>query len=281
MNGGQATQSTWELFLHSLQVFGQKFMDTIPGFLGAILVVAVAWLLARLVSSGFERLLQLIKFDVLAERVQLTKFLQQMGVLMTPSALIGRGIYWVFVLLIIASAAETLGWTVVRDQTQRLIGYLPNLVSALIFFVIGSYLASFARDFMRNSMGSLGISTARIISSAIYYLLFIMVVLTAMQQGGFDTHIIWSNLLLIIGSIMAAAAISYGFASKDVLSNILAGFFNKRTYTKGMMIEVNDIRGIIVEMTNIAITLQTAEGDRFVIPSKTLMNSTVRIIAKK
>jgi hypothetical protein len=48
-----------------------------------------------------------------------------------------------------------------------------------------------------------------------------------------------------------------------------------------MMIEVDDIRGIIIEMTNIAVTIQTTEGDKFVLPSKTLMNSKVRIIVKK
>jgi small-conductance mechanosensitive channel len=268
----------WNLFVDSLRVFAEKFMGTIPSILGAVIVLLIAWLLARLVSGGFERLLRTVKFDALAERFQLTHFLQQMGVQMSPSALIGRFIYWIFVLLIIASAAETLHWVLVSELIQKFLSYLPKLVTGVAVFIAGSYLASLARDFIRSATGSLGISTGRILSSVLYYLLFIMVVLTAMEQASIDTRILSTNLLMIIGAIMLAAAISYGFASRDVLSNILAGFFNRRTFQKGMVIEIDGIQGMIVEMTNVAVTIQVSETERVVIPSHQLLTTKVKII---
>ena len=268
----------WDLFVDSLRVFAEKFMGTIPSILGAVIVLLVAWLLARLVSGGFERLLRTVKFDILAERLQLTEFLQQMGVQMSPSALIGRLIYWIFVLLIIASAAETLNWVLVSELIQKFLSYLPKLVTGIVVFIAGSYLASLARDFIRSATGSLGISTGRILSSVLYYLLFIMVVLTAMEQASIDTRILSTNLLIIIAAIMLAAAISYGFASRDVLANILAGFFNRRTFQKGMVIEIDGIQGMIVEMSNVAVTIQVSENERVVIPSHQLMTSKVKII---
>ena len=275
MNG---LERLWNLFLESLRVFGEKFMETIPSLLGAIIVILVAWLLARIISTGFEKLLKTVKFDQFAERMKLTSFLSQMGIQMSPSALIGRFIYWIFVLLIIASAAETLNWTAVSYQIQRFLDYLPNLVTAVLIFIVGAYLASLVRDFVRSSTASLGISTGRILSSVIYYLLFVMVILTAMDQAKIDTRILSTNLLIIIGAIMLSAAISYGYASREVLSNILAGFFNKRTFQKGMMIEIDGIRGVIVEMTNIAVTLQINDSERIVIPSHLLISSKVKII---
>lgn len=268
----------WDLFVDALRVFAEKFMGTIPSILGAVIVLLIAWLLARLVSGGFERLLRTVKFDTLAERLQLTLFLQQMGIQMSPSALIGRFIYWIFVLLIIASAAETLNWVVVSELIQRVFGYLPKLATGIGIFIVGSYLASLARDFIRSATGSLGISTGRILSSVLYYLLFIMVVLTAMEQASIDTRILSTNLLMIIGAIMLAAAISYGFASRDVLSNILAGFFNRRTFQKGMVIEIDGIQGMIVEMSNVAVTIQVSENERVVIPSHQLLTTKVKII---
>lgn len=275
MNG---LQRLWDIFLESLRVFGEKFMDTIPGLLLGIIVLLIAWLLARIISSGFERLLKTVKFDQFAERMKLTTFLEQMGIQMSPSALIGRFIYWIFVLLIIASAAETLNWTAVSYQIQRFLDYVPNLVTAILVFIVGAYLASLVRDFVRSSTNSLGISTGRILSTVIYYVLFIMVILTAMEQAKIDTKILSTNLLIIIAAIMLAAAISYGFASKDVLSNILAGFFIKRTFQKGMMIEIDSIKGTIVEITNIAVTLQLTDNERIVIPSQQFLTGKVKII---
>jgi Conserved TM helix/Mechanosensitive ion channel len=267
-----------ESFLEFLGVFGEKFMETIPSLLIAIIVILIAWLLARLISGAFEKVLKTVKFDHLAEKIKLTSFLEQTGIQMTPSAIIGRFIYWVFVLLIIASAAEKLNWTAVSYQIQQFLNYLPNLFTATLVFIVGAYLASLARDFVRSSSSSLGISTGRILSSVIYYVLFIMVILTAMEQAKIDTKILSANLLIIIGAIMLSGAISYGIASKDVLANILAGFFNKRTFQKGMVIEIDGIRGTIVETNNICITLQVSETERVVIPAHQLLTSKVKII---
>jgi small-conductance mechanosensitive channel len=267
-----------DLFLESLRVFGEKFMETIPSLLIAIIVMLIAWLLARLISGGFERVLKTVKFDQLSEKIKITSFLQQAGIQMTPSAIIGRFIYWVFVLLIIASAAETLNWSAVSYQIQQFLNYLPNLMTAILVFIVGSYLTSLVRDFVRSSATSLGISTGKILSTVIYYVLFIMVVLTAMEQAKIDTKILSANLLIIIGAIMLSGAISYGIASRDVLSNILAGFFNKRTFQKGMVIEIDGIRGTIVETNNVAVTIQTSENERVVIPAHQLLTSKVKII---
>ncbi len=268
----------WYLFTESLRVFAEKFRDTIPNLLGGIIVLLIVLLLARLISGGLERLLRTISFDKFAERIHFTRFLQQANITVSPSFIIGRFIYWVFILLIISSAAETLNWTPVSFQIQRFLEYLPHFVTAVIILIIGWYFATAIRDFLRRSMGSLGISAGRVLSTAIYYLLIIMISLTALEQAHVDTRILSTNLLIIISAVMLAAAISYGYAARDVLSNILAGFFNKRTFQKGMTIEVEDVRGVIVEITNISVTLQINDTERVVIPSQTLLNNKVKII---
>lgn len=271
----------WDLFAESLRVFAEKFMETIPSILGAMIVFLIAWLLARLVSSGFERLLRTVKFDMFAERLKLTGFLQQAGIQLAPSTIISRFIYWIFVLLIIASAAETLNWTSVSYQIQRFLDYLPKLITAILIFGIGAYLASLVRDFIRSATSSLGISTGKILSTVVYYVLFIMVILTALEQAKVDTRLLSTNLLMFIGAILLAASISYGFASREVLSNILAGFFTKRSFQKGMVIEIDGVRGMIIEMSNVAVTIQVSDTERVVIPSHQLLTTKVKIIKEQ
>ncbi len=266
------------LFQQAIQVFGEKLTTSVPSLLLGIFVIFIAWLFARLVSGGFERLLRSIRFDKFADKIKITQFLERTGVQVSPSAIIGQFIYWVFVLLIISSAADTLKWVAVSTQIQRFLDYLPNLVIALVILIFGSYLISQLRDFLRRSMTSLGISTGRVLSNVIYYVLSIMLILTALQQAKIDTSIISANLLIIISAIMFAAALSYGFASRDILANILSGYYSKRTFMKGMLIEVNGIRGIVVDSTNVSITLKTSETEQVVIPLSQLVNSTVKII---
>ena len=274
--------SNWsQLFFESLQAFGQTFMSAMPGVLGAILIIFLGWLFARLVSGAIKRLLKVVKFDKLADRIKARELLEKANVKLAPSFLIARFVYWILMLLVITTAADTLGWTAFSDEISKLLSYLPNLLSAIIFFTIGVYIATFVRDVIQGATKTLGISTGRIISSFVFYLLFILVTLTALDQAGIDTTIITSNLLLIIGAIMAAAAISYGIASKDVLANILAGFFSRKTFLKGQTIEIDGRKGEIIEVSNIAVILKLNEDENLVIPTHQLITKQIKIINKK
>ncbi|MCP9234853.1 mechanosensitive ion channel domain-containing protein [Lewinella sp. JB7] len=266
------------LFVDSLQAMGRTFMVALPRVFAAIVVLLLGWLLARLISRGVVRLLTVAKFDALADRVGANTMIARANVKRTPSDLIGRFIYWVLMLVVIITAADTIGWSAVSTEISKLLSYLPQLLAAVIFFIIGFYIVTFIRNAIRGATGSLGISAGRVISSVIYYLLLLIVSLTALEQAGVDTGIITSNMLVIVGAIMLAAAISYGFASREVMANILAGFFNRRVVKVGQVIEVAGQRGRVVSITGLSVTLQLNDQEKLVIPSQTLIKNPVLII---
>ncbi|WP_420461171.1 mechanosensitive ion channel family protein [Neolewinella sp.] len=266
------------LFLDSLEGMARTVLSVVPRVLAALVILALGWLIARLISRGVARLLQAAGLDRLADRLGATQLLQRANVRLRPSTLLGRLIYYVLLLVVIITAADTVGWTAVSTEISKLLGYLPRLLSALVFFVVGSYIASFIRDLVRGAAGSLGISAGRIISSVTYYLLMLIITLTALEQGGVDTSIITSNLLVIVGSVTLAGAIAYGLASRDVLTNILAGFFTRRAVRVGQLIEVDGQRGRVISMSGLSITLQVSPTERLILPSQLLITHPIRII---
>jgi len=271
--------STWtELFVTSLKAFVTKFSESIPYVVGAILIFILGWLFAKFVSFLVARILKAVKFDKLASKIQVEDFLLKANINMAPSKFVGKFVYWFIMLIVLVSASETLGWEAVSNEISKLIGYLPKVLIAIVIFILGSYFATFVRDVIAGATSSLGISTGKIISRFVFYLLMVMITLTALDQAGIDTTIITSNLLLILGSILAAAAISYGFASRDVLSNILAGYFGRNTYKPGLHIEINGVAGEILSITSVGITIQAANGDKIIFPTKDLLNNQVKII---
>ncbi len=270
--------TTWaELFLSSITSFASKTAEVIPYLIGAVIIFLIGWLLAKLISFLIFRLLKASKFDAFADRIKASEFLEKANIKTTPSRFIGKCFFWFIMLLVLISASETLGWEAVSSEISKLLSYLPKLFVALVIFIVGAFLATFLRDLLKGATSNLGISTSRFVSSFVFYLFMIMVTLTALEQAGIDTNIITSNLLLILGSILAAAAISYGFASRDILSNILAGYFGRNTYVKGMKIEINGAIGIVEETSSIGITLKCDNGDMIIIPTKEIITNQVRI----
>lgn len=269
--------SKWtELFFASLQATTSAIMSALPALFGALFVFWGGLFMAKLLNKGLSKLLKKARFDQLAERIQLSSFLEKANIKKTPSELMGKLAYWLVMLLVITTASDILGWTVISKEISKLISYLPTLFSAIVLFIIGGFAAGLVRDVIKGATASLGIGAGKIISQIVYYMIFIVISLTALQQAGIDTSIISSNLFIILGAIMGAAAIAYGFASRDVLANILAGFYGKRLFEVGQEVEIKGIRGQIIDISSIAITLQT-ENEKVVIPSQKFIQEEVKI----
>ena len=145
-------------------------------------------------------------------------------------------------------------------------------------FIVGIYIATFVRDLLLGATSSLGISIGKFAATVVFYLLVIIVSLTSLQQAGVDTTIITSNLLLIVGTILVSGAISYGLASRDVLANVLASYFNRKSYKKGMRIAVDGVEGEIELLHSTGILLNMGNGMKVNIPADTLIKQKVEIL---
>jgi len=261
------------------QLFSEYLTKALPilgNVLFAICILIVGRLIARLIASAIVKLLITVNFDTLADKVNINDFLKKANIKLSPSVIIGKLVFWIIILVAFVTACDQIGLEAISDKINELINYLPTLFSAIIIFLVGIYIATFIRDLIRGATASLGMSTGKIVSNLVFYFLFIMVSLTALEQAGMDTTVITSNMLIIMGSILAAAAISYGFASRHVLSNILAGYAGRNTFKKGQVVEIDGLKGEIIDITSTSVILQSGT-EKIVIPNHDLMTGRVKI----
>jgi len=267
-----------KLLMDSLTEMFQNFASAIPGIVGALLILFIGWLIAKLVSRVVVRLLKYLKFDELTDRVQLNDLLAKGNIKKKPSGLLGKFFYYMIMLTVITIACENLGWTAVTDQISKLMALLPKLLIATVIFIIGTYFASFVRDIIKGATSSLSVGTGKLLANVIYYFLMAVITITALGQIGIDTSLITNNMLLILGAVLLAGAVSYGVASKDVMSNMIAGYFSKSNFKNGQTIEVDGIKGQIVDSNNVSVTINNG-GERIVIPTSELLNKKVKIFS--
>lgn len=269
-----------QIAMESLIALGQKIMTELPNILGALFLILLGWILAKIVSFIVSKALGVVKFDKLSEKVNIREILDRINVTTTPSKIIAKFVYWVIILLFFVTASDTLGWFVVSESISDLILYLPKLLSAIVIFVIGFYIANFVRSGIRGVLDSLLVSSGRMISIFAYYLILIVITLTALNQAGVDTTVITSNVTLILGGILLAFAISFGLGSRDVLVNILSAFYTKNNFETGQYIEIGHIKGEIEKIDNISCTVRIADG-KIVVPVKKLITEEVKIVEQK
>ena len=100
--------------------------------------------------------------------------------------------------------------------------------------------------------------------------------IASLKQAGIETSLLESSFNLIIGGVVLAFAIGYGFASRDVLMNILSNFYSKNKFKEGQVIEVNGVKGTIVSFDTTSLTLQTGETQT-ILPLNVLQKEKIEI----
>ncbi len=126
-------------------------------------------------------------------------------------------------------------------------------------------------------MKSMGSSTGGMISSIVFYFILILVSITSLDAAGMDTSLISNNLVMIIGAVLIAGAISYGFASKDIMKNVLSTFFAKKNFKLGQEVKIGTRIGTIIDMSSISITLLNGT-EKVVIPTTKFVSDDVVIL---
>jgi len=268
-----------DTILNSLHNLTDGFFSSLSSFFGALATLIIGWFLAKFIRFIVVRVLKSIHFDQLVEKLNIESLFIRLNIKVKPSAIIGKFVYWLIMLVFIISATEILGWEIVSKEISKLIEFLPKLLFALIFFIVGYYLSELIKKAVYSATNSAGISGAKAISNIVFYVLMIFISITSLDQAGVDTTLFTSNITIIIGGALLAFAIAYGFASRDILTNILASFYVRDKYKVGIKLMINDTKGVIENTDTLSITLLTEDKRRLVIPIKKLISEEVEILS--
>ncbi|MCB0836078.1 MAG: hypothetical protein KDE26_02270 [Bacteroidetes bacterium] len=270
----------WDTIVKAFGTVIEQMAEAFPKLIGAIVLLGLGWVISKIISNVVGRILRRIGLDKLAEKLNNTDTFKESNIKVRPVIIIQKFLYWMLMLVFILSATETLGLDIVTTQISGLIDYIPQLVTALIILAVGFYISDAIRSMTADSMKSLGIPAWKFISTALFYLLFLIVAVTALSQAGINTDIITSNFSIILGGIVLAFAIAYGFAARNVLSSILTSFYSKNSYQMRQVIELDGYKGEIVKMDSVSITIDT--GEKLVVfPLSRLIKDTVIIHQSK
>jgi len=242
----------------------------------ALLILLFGWLLIKIVLIVLKKALKFIKIDKLGEKINEIELVEGKPLNINITKVILSFVKWSMLLLLIIVVSEMLSLTIISEELGNLIHYLPQLISALVIFMIGLFIANLAKNAIKTLFKSLEISGAKIISQLVFMILLAIITITALNQAGIDTEIITSNLTLIFGAFLASFALALGLGARGVVSDLLRTFYTRRTYELGQRIKFKKVEGEIIAIDDISMTLKTSNG-KLVIPVKDIVESQVEI----
>jgi len=245
-----------EVVSRPLGSFLNQLLSFIPRLVGAVILLGVAWLIAKLVKLVTTRGLHALRVD---ERLDQ----RPAGTPRDPNQLslsetIGNALYWFIFLLFLLPILDTLGLQQalrpVEALIEEIVSILPNILAAVLIAAAGWLLAQVVRRIVTNLLASTGVdqlgnrvglrstspgqSLSGIIGTIVYVLILIPVAIAALNALRIEAISVpaiamLNQILTALPAIFTAALIlilAYflGRFVSDLVTNILTslGFNN-------------------------------------------------------
>lgn len=269
--------SKWkEMISNTFNGMLDAMTEIIPKLLAALLIVAVGLLITKLIVAIVKRALRLVKADKLDDKLNQIELFGDKKLEFNIIKIIAQFIKWVCYIFLLIIVAEVLNLSIVTQEISKLLGYLPQLLTAFIILVFGLLLANAIKKAVKSFFESAELSGGKIISQLIFTIILVFVSITALNQAGVDTAIITDNITLIFTGFVVAFALAFGLGARNIVESLLKTYYARRTYEIGQLVKFNNIVGEIEAINSTTVTIKTNTG-KLIIPIKDLSDNQVEI----
>ncbi|MDD5427944.1 MAG: hypothetical protein PHI58_01765 [Candidatus Omnitrophica bacterium] len=203
-----------------------KLWGYIPAIAGAIVILVLGWLIAKLIEAVIVRVLKAIRLDMASDKAGVSNILAHGEIKLTLSEMIGAVIYWIIILVVIATALGTLNLTVAADLMSRLVDYVPNILGAIFILIVGAFVADFVANVVRTTAGNAGLKKASAIAKMAKVLIVIFAVVIAIEQLKIASTLIVLAVNIILISIGIGIALAFGLGCKDIAGKFVQDVIN-------------------------------------------------------
>ena len=212
---GQVSQSLHDSMARVIS----RIAALLPGVLALIVAVvffaAVAWVLAW----GIRSLLRTLRVDDRLARG--TNTIAEWSPTYTPTVLITRVVFWGVMLVGLLVGLDAFSVSSDNVLTARLLGYIPNLVGAVVLLLLGNVIARFLSRSVLIGAVNMNLQYARLLSLGVKWLVLVLTAAMVLDHLSIGAAIVDLAFGILFGGIVLSLALAVGLGSRDLVSRSL------------------------------------------------------------
>ena len=190
-------------------------LAAVPNILAGIAVIAIAYVVGRIVSDLVTGLLSGIGFNGLIVRLGLRRP-DAAGA--TPSRIVGSLVFTVLLIAAGMEAVNLLGFDRLSDLTSQFVVFGGQILFGLVIIAVGLFLA----NLVSNAVSASGMSQARTVAMIARVVILAFAAAIGLREMGIANEIVIIAFALPLGAFALAAAIAVGVGGRELAAQELA-----------------------------------------------------------
>jgi hypothetical protein len=192
-----------------------------------IIILIIGWLISKLIKSVVTKGLRAIKLDELSDRIELETMLEKGGIGYSLSELIGLVCYWLAILVTFMVAINAVGLTIAADLLNKIVLYIPNVVSAVFILILGMFAATVIKNIVLTAANNSGMSQGKVLGKVVEVIIAAFSIFVALEQLKIGIRITQLTIAIILGSLGLGLALAFGLGCRDLAGKFMSEFIDK------------------------------------------------------
>jgi hypothetical protein len=178
----------------------------VPKLAAALVIILVGFLLARVVASVLNKVLERVGFDRAVERGGVKQALARSKY--DPSDIIAKLAFWLVFLVTLQIAFGVFGPNPISDLLQGLIAYLPNVLVAIVIVVVAAAIAKAVTDLGSSLL--ISVSGGQLMAKGAGIAVLVFGAFAALDQLQIAPRIVTGLWYAILAIVVGSAVVAIG-----------------------------------------------------------------------
>lgn len=205
----------------ALTTLWESFLLFLPDLVMGLILLTLGWFIAMGLGLVVTQVLKKAKFDDLLEKAEWKEAMQKAKISIHASKFVGSVTKWVVYLFFIWAAVGVFGLNHLVRFMENILGYIPNIIVAVLIFVIAVMLADLLAKIVVVATERVKFKHTIMAGEIVRWSIWIFAGFAILIELGIAREMLSTLFTGIIALMVIAGGIAFGLGGKDMATDIL------------------------------------------------------------
>jgi len=202
-------------------------LNFFPNLIGATLVFFIGLIVSNWVKKLTIKFFKVLRLDTFFKNPKVKKLLKTNKIPKGIDHLIAQVARGIVLLIFLISSMNLLGLASVSDALSKVLGFVPNVLSAVLILSIGVILAGVLETAVKSAITSVNGQAARLLGKITSYAVITFAVLAAISELNIARDFIHIIFTGFIAALSLSLGLAFGLGSKDTVAKMFNTWYKK------------------------------------------------------
>ena len=203
----------------SFQNTTDGIFDFLPNLLGALLILLVGYIVAKVVSGVGRKLLDKLHIDSKLQSSSASRYVDAVLPGASPAGGIATVVFWLIFIFFITIAIGALGIPAATSFMNDVLAYLPNVIVAILIFVIAALISGAVAGAAAKFMGDT--PTGKVVATVAPAVIMVIAFFMILEQLQIAPEIVRIAFTAIMFALALGLALAFGLGGRDLAADAL------------------------------------------------------------